>query len=301
MIEPAGSLVPDDPAIVARHRVVAHNFAVSSENRIHGDEVARHYGFNGGLVPGVATYAYHVKPVLELLGDRWLGAGEMTVKLVHPVYDGDNVEATARRSSNDRDALELELRDSSGRVCATGVAGASDADGAPALEPLPFCAPPPLDARPDASLDELRPGRPLVTLDLFDALRREGAPVDRAQLRAHLAERYRDPDPRFLGDAAPLHPGLIPELANQVLARSVRLGPWIHARSHTRHYAPLHPAGLQARGRVEAAYVRNGNETVELDVRLYGPSPAGGLRLLARVAHRAIVRPRRIDEETVAD
>jgi hypothetical protein len=141
----------------------------------------------------------------------------------------------------------------------------------------------------------------LVTLDLHDALRREGVAVEPAHLRAHLADRYRDSDPRFLGDRAPLHPGVVPELANQVLARSVRLGPWIHARSHTRHYAPLHPAGLQARGRVEAAYVRNGNETVELDVRLYGPSTAGGLRLLARVAHRAIVRPRRIDERTVAD
>jgi acyl dehydratase len=276
----------------ARHRVVAHNYATSSENRIHGDEVARRYGFSGGLVPGVATYAYLTRPVLDLLGDGWLGAGEITVKLVHPVYDGDTVEATARRSGTQPAALELELRDSSGRVCAMGLAAATGPDGAAAVEPLPFCAPPPLEARPLASLEELRPGRPLVTLDLFDALRREGCAVTPAELRAHLADRYRDPDPRFLDYAGPLHPALVPELANQVLARSVRLGPWIHARSHTRHYAPLHPEGLQARGRVEAAYSRNGNETVELDVRLYGPAESGGVRLLARVAHRAIVRPR---------
>ena len=33
---------------------IAYNHATESENKIHSDEVARRYGFRGGLVPGYA-------------------------------------------------------------------------------------------------------------------------------------------------------------------------------------------------------------------------------------------------------
>jgi hypothetical protein len=289
------------PVGLARCQLAAHNFATTSENRIHGDEVARRYGFAGGLVPGVASYAYLCRPSLELLGDAWLASGEISVKLVHPVYDGDIVEALARRQPEGQGELLLELRDSAGDVCATGTAAlsatpeAGHADGE-----LPLTPAPPLDTRPDASLDELRPGRQLASLDVLDALRREGEELAAGDLRRFLADRYRDPEPRYLDTSGPLHPALAPELANQVLARSVRLGPWIHASSHTRHFAPLRPDGLHARGRVAKAYERNGHEIVELDVRLYGfvegdiapPGEARPARLLAQVHHRAIIRPR---------
>jgi acyl-coenzyme A thioesterase PaaI-like protein len=153
--------------------VVAHNYATASENRIHGDEVARRYGFAGGLVPGVASYAYLTGPALQLLGESWLGAGEISVKLVHPVYDGDAVEATARAAER-AGSCELELRDSSGRVCATGSAARAAGEAPPENDPLPFLTPPALEARPAASLEELRPGRLLATLDVDAALRREG-------------------------------------------------------------------------------------------------------------------------------
>ena len=40
------------------YAVVAYNSAWDSENKIHDDEVARRFGFSGGLVPGVDVYAY---------------------------------------------------------------------------------------------------------------------------------------------------------------------------------------------------------------------------------------------------
>ena len=43
---------------------IAFNQATDSENRIHSDEVARQYGFRGGLVPGVTVFAYLVHPAL---------------------------------------------------------------------------------------------------------------------------------------------------------------------------------------------------------------------------------------------
>ena len=36
------------------YQVVARNFSTSSENRMHSDEMANRYGFQGALVPGVA-------------------------------------------------------------------------------------------------------------------------------------------------------------------------------------------------------------------------------------------------------
>ena len=44
--------------LLRARRVTALNDAERSENAIHHDDVARRYGFGGGLVPGVTVYAY---------------------------------------------------------------------------------------------------------------------------------------------------------------------------------------------------------------------------------------------------
>ena len=45
---------------------IAFNTAPDSENKIHGDELAKEYGFEGGLVPGVTISSYLINPVIEL-------------------------------------------------------------------------------------------------------------------------------------------------------------------------------------------------------------------------------------------
>jgi hypothetical protein len=45
-------------ATALRHSVAAYNISVASENKIHDDAVAKQFGFEGGLVPGVEVYAY---------------------------------------------------------------------------------------------------------------------------------------------------------------------------------------------------------------------------------------------------
>ncbi|MGH9139401.1 MAG: hypothetical protein ACRD0G_20510 [Acidimicrobiales bacterium] len=57
--------------------VVAHNTATASANRIHADEVARQFGFRGGLVPGVDVYAYLTHPAVAAWGLAWLERGTM--------------------------------------------------------------------------------------------------------------------------------------------------------------------------------------------------------------------------------
>ena len=50
----------------------ALNTAPDSENQIHGDDMAREFGFRGGLVPGVTVSAYLLHPIIEKWEIDWL-------------------------------------------------------------------------------------------------------------------------------------------------------------------------------------------------------------------------------------
>ena len=47
------------------HTVDAFNISASSENKIHDDNIAKRFGFQGGLVPGVEVYAYMTNPIMQ--------------------------------------------------------------------------------------------------------------------------------------------------------------------------------------------------------------------------------------------
>ena len=74
------------------HSLVARNDAVESENKIHDDAVARKFGFEGGLVPGVTVFGYLTWPAVAEWGTAWLESGTITARFAAPVYDGDHVE-----------------------------------------------------------------------------------------------------------------------------------------------------------------------------------------------------------------
>ncbi|MDB3995294.1 hypothetical protein N9450_06130, partial [Gammaproteobacteria bacterium] len=67
----------------------ALNTAPDSENQIHGDDLAKEYGFEGGLVPGVTISAYLVHPLIELWGKDWLDRGFANCRITSPLYDND--------------------------------------------------------------------------------------------------------------------------------------------------------------------------------------------------------------------
>src|SRR5579864_5990365 len=66
------------------YQVTASNPATESENRIHADEVARRYGFAGGLVPGVTVYAYACAPIVEAHGADWVERGSARLRFIAP-------------------------------------------------------------------------------------------------------------------------------------------------------------------------------------------------------------------------
>ena len=118
----------------------AYNTAHDSENKIHDDDVARRFGFGGGLVPGVDVYGYMTHlPVLRW-GRAWLERGTAECRFFKPVYDGDIASVTASEAVCERvrqrakGALDISV-ESRGEACATGRAALPDArPAAPSLD-----------------------------------------------------------------------------------------------------------------------------------------------------------------------
>jgi acyl dehydratase len=267
------------PLAEPAYRVRAHNAATDSENRIHSDDVAREYGFAGGLVPGVTVYAYMTRPVLDLLGPGWLAGGTMAARFLKPFYEGDLVSVHVARAEDG--SLGLEARNEAGEVCATGSATLPESAGErPAL--LATAPAPARSSRPPASEAAFRANPVLGTFHE----RYSGGPA---------AERYLaeigDDQPLFRGPGAAAHPGYLIRFANTVLVENVVLGPWIHVSTDARHFGVVSPGeAFDVRAEVRDLFERRGHRFVTLQVQIVGE----GGRLVLDAVHTAIYDVRKV-------
>jgi hypothetical protein len=238
------------------YRTVARNAATGSENRIHADDVARRYGFKGGLVPGVTVYGYVANGLLSdpAFGDAWAERGAASVRFRSPCYDGDAVEIHYEPAGEGRVDLEVRVGD---LACVTGWASVPPEAEAPPGRSVPWAAgpaPSPGD-RPPASEEALAAGTVLGTV---------GIPTDSAAVGAYLAKL----GATGLEERSGVHPGMLLEGANWVLSANVVLPPWIHASSEIRHYrSVLVGEPIEVAARVEREWLHDrGHRFVELDV-----------------------------------
>lgn len=252
------------------HTLVAFNTATASANKIHDDEVARRFGFRGGLVPGVDVYAYLCHPPVEAWGLGWLVRGTMRARFHAPVYDGHRVDIVPGEDGR------LELRDDEGALCAEGAAALPD-DAAPAPEPAAWPDVDQVDDPPPASPEVLVPGTAF-------GLAPHGFRADRAgeylaDVRATSA---------VYAEEGVAHPGWLLRDANYVLSANVRLGPWIHVESIVQHHDVVRDGQeVTARALVTNEWEHKGHRFVELDV-----VHLADLRPVARTTHTAIYQPR---------
>jgi acyl dehydratase len=255
--------------MTASYRVRAHNAATKSENKIHDDEVARRYGFEGGLVPGVTVYAYMTHPVVAVFGRAWLEGGTMTARFVRPCYDGDEIVID---SDGDDPVLELTVS-RGGEVIATGTASlSSDASPAPSL-----------DAYPAAPLPDERPAASHDTLAAIDALGSWAATFRADHAPAFLDEIGEGLD-LYRGDGL-AHPGYLLLSANSILTANVRLGPWMHVGSEVTSFGVVTDGDrVSTRGRVADLFERKGHRFAELDLLLV----ANDTRPVQHVRHTVI-------------
>jgi acyl dehydratase len=259
------------------YEVRAFNSAATSENKIHDDSIARRFGFEGALVPGVAVFAYMAHMPVAHWGRAWLERGEAECRFLKPVYDGALAQVTAMEESG---GLTLGV-ESGGARCAAGRAIISvQRRPAPAIDSLPEAVPP--AERPKASETSLAPGRALGIAPIV---------IDRAVLLAYLDE-IRETEPIYRVEGL-VHPGQILRLANQALLQNVVLGPWIHVGSTVRfHDLARTGEELTLRSKIASNAENKGHAIVTFDAMVI----AGGARAVAEITHTAIWRPRQVAE-----
>jgi acyl dehydratase len=268
--------------MVLTYRVRARNTAIESENKIHDDATAASFGFRGGLVPGVTVYAYMTVPIVERFGLEWLERGSMQVKFHQPFYDGEEVIVRAEVDPGaDPINIAITAEREDGVACATALATVNDRSlwlGDPKLENYPEAPMPSVDARPVPSRELLTPGTVIGTLTQTASL------PDAATLE-NLNERLAI----YRGADAVAHPFTLLSLANQMLVRNYKLGPWIHAASDLINCSAVRDGELlSVRGRITDCFERKGHEFVVLDLMLVAQTT----RVVQQVRHTAIYHPR---------
>ncbi len=265
---------------IATYQLEAYNTSKDSDNKIHDDAVAKKFGFEGGLVPGVDVYAYLTHPAVETWGQNWLVSGFCDCRLIKPVYDG--AIATVKATFVDAEQSSMKIKvESAGQLCAEGLARLpSTTPKEPKLDqfsnaPLP-------KERPPASPNSLPVGTLLGTYSMT--------------IPEHFAAEYlhnvRETLPIY-GEKCLVHPGIILRFGNWVLNHNVVLGPWIHVASCIQHFSEVKVGEtLSVRARVTNNYERKGHLFVELDAVVL----AGRKGVVARIDHTAIYQPRQVQE-----
>ena len=262
-----------------KHKVEAYNLSAASENKIHDDVVAKQFGFQGGLVPGVEVYAYMMNPAVRHFGPAWLESGRAECRLLKPVYDGHQAVVTAEPDGDNGLALKVE---SAGILCATGTASMDGETPAPSPQSYSTAPLPDYAARPDAAPETL--GDDLV-LGTFE---QHMDPAEQAQYLIDVREPL-----TLYAEEKIVHPGWVLRMANRALSMNVKLGPWMHVGSKVRNLAPpRYGDTLAARARVARQYEHKGHLFVDIDVLVTRSDGTG----LVHIDHTSIYRPRQISQ-----
>lgn len=244
------------------YHVVARNYSEASENRIHSDEVARRYGFRGGLVPGVAVYGYMTRALVERFGESWLGGSSSEVRFLKPAYEGERLSIDSRQHD---DRIEVRCENPDGTLLATLLS--EPKPGGPPADQSCFAGPARPRERVEMTWDAVVEGQPFAPWHwqiTEDANRTFARQVD-------------DDQPIYRTAA---HPHWLLGIANRALTREFVMPAWIHVGSQVRFHDLLKVGDTVAvhavpkekwerKGhqfvRLYLAYERDGQITTEID------------------------------------
>ena len=239
----------------------AFNQVPESENRIHSDEVARQYGFQGGLVPGVTVSAYLCHPAIDAWGMAWLERGRGHAVVSTPVYDGNHFRVELSNAT--ASTYDAELIDERGTCCATGKVE------------LPETLPTPPSMRGDPRIGEGFQ-RPRASRKAMEELRETGMHAIRARwdTAAEITGYLRNVSemPKLLqseGDGY-ANPAFVLGLTNWALGANVIMQAWLHLQIEFQHYTPIpRSSELVVESAIADLFEKKGHEFIDLDVASY--------------------------------
>ena len=260
----------------ALYQVRTHNPSTQSENRMHSDDVARTFGFKGGLVPGVTVFSHMTQPLVARYGDAWLARGTAEVSFSKPAYEGELLGIHTTDAGDGSHTLTC--------MNEQGVELARMSAALPAAPAQP-------DARGDIPPAPPQQERPTVTWDLmeinqpFPALAWTPAREENLEWCCDSSDEL----PLYREGAAPLlHPGFILRQANFVLRKRFVIPAWIHTASRMTFFDALRVGpDYEVRAIPEEKWNHKGHEFVRLYVAV-----RRGQRTVAEILHTAIFRPR---------
>ena len=238
----------------------AFNTAPNSENQIHGEDMAKEFGFKGGLVPGVTVSAYLLHPIIEKWGLDWLEKGWAKCKITSPLYDKENFSVHLNEISDNK--ILSNLKNSNQVVTANAEASL--------LEDIPDAP----KIRNDKIAIKNFQG-PRASKNVWMKLKKDGC----------MAFEYfwggKDPliylrDQNNLPDLLnPSKKGLsnlsfLLGCSNWALASSAYMNPWIHLQTTSQNYQALSfNSSVIAEIHVNEVYEKKGHEFVDVDVNLF--------------------------------
>jgi acyl dehydratase len=205
------------------HRPIARNFAVSSENKIHSDAIAKRLGFTGALVPGVTVFGHLTWPLTAKFDTRWLASSFVSTRFIKPAYDGERLSIVNHEIAESGGGRKIlaECRNASDVLLATlecvlePKAPAVDPRAASAMATSPV-------ERIEIAWDTVRVNEPFPTYTWIPD-------VDHNR---EYASRLDDATTVF--QEGVLHPHAILSQANQALVRRYIMPAWIHTGSDIR-------------------------------------------------------------------
>ncbi len=253
----------------------AFNTAPDSENKIHGDELAKEYGFEGGLVPGVTISAYLIHPVIEVWGRDWLEKGYVNCHITSPLYDHDKFEVVT--DFIDDNSLNTSLIRHNGVISANAeVAITKDLPNPPLMRKDKIVEP---DFIP-----------PKATKAEWNKLKEEGCKAFRFY--------WGGKDPLvYLRDVNSLPYLLQPDkggfsnlsfllgCSNWILAGNAYMNPWVHLQTTSQNFKSVqYGTNLVAEMEVNKTYEKKGHEFVEVTVNLFDEKDEGCVMSISLIA-----------------
>ena len=241
-------------------KAYALNTAPDSENQIHSDDLAKRYGFKGGLVPGVTVSAYLLHPVIESSGMDWLEKGYANCKITSPLYDGENFEVISEIPREGQTNTFLKNED--GKIIANAESKI--------LENIPSKP----KYRGDLLIQEEFKA-PIASFAEWKKLKKEGCKAFKFHWGGDNPLIYLSDEkklPLILQPSKSGHANLSFLLggANWILAGNAFMNPWVHLETKSQNYKAVSiETTLIAEMSVIDFYEKKGHEFIEVEVNLF--------------------------------